>query len=268
MEIKLKKLFIVILSVIALNAVSQTPGYMGKRFSAGYGFYASPALLGSSGLSALNMLHEGYVEFAVKKKFSMGLSARFYNAEYANNREVFVNAPQSNSSYSYQQIDPNPSGATHIKGRNYLLYFKFFRNNYIAPWGKYFILGASLNTFTSSYDPTDMKLRFSYNNYSSYGSVNTDTYFSNFGPTEQSYTRFDVMLGFGRCRVIANRITIDYGYNINLLAMGLTLFDAPDDNILDSDVLTDIDYIERVSAARVRGVNRFNIFCKIGVLLF
>ena len=242
---------------------AQSTGYMGKRLSTGYGFYASPGLVGSSGATPVNILHEAYLEVVAKRKFSIGFSARFYNAVYGNNRMMSV---YNYSSSSINQIDENPSGSTAIKGRNYMLYFKFFGQNYVAPWGRYFILGASVNTFQSTYDPNDMKIKVStYYNYpiSDY----KYSYFSNFGAREQNFTKFDVLLGFGRCRVIANRITLDYGYNINVMALALTLFDAPDDNILDSEDLMADNYIEKTSAARVRGVNRFNVFLKVGVLL-
>ncbi len=259
-----KSILTLAFTFIAIAFMAQSSGYMGKRLSVGYGFYASPGLIGSSGATPLNMLHEAYLEVAAKRKFSVGFSARFYNAVYGNNRYVSV---YSTNSSSVDQIDDNPSGSTNIKGRNYMLYFKFFGQNYVAPWGRYFILGASINTFQSSYDPNDMRVKVgTYYNYpiSDY----KYSYFSNFGAREQTYAKFDVLLGFGRSRVIANRVIVDYGYNVNLLAMALTLFDAPDDNILESDGLTPSNYIEKTSAARIRGVNRFNLFLKVGILLF
>jgi hypothetical protein len=247
----------VVLVLVSVALISQSSGYLGKRFSAGYGFYASPGYIGSRGLTSVNMLHEGFIEVAAKKRISIGLSARFYNAAYGNTR--YVDVLTSNSS-KFRQLDDNPSGQTNIKGKNYLLYFKFFRQNYVAPWGRYFILGATVNTFQSSYNPNEMTIRVLENKtYSDY---------SDFGFTKQNYTRFDLMLGFGRCRIISNRVTMDYGYNINLMAMALTLFDVTDDDPFDSDELTPAYYIEKTSAARVRGVNRFNVFLKVGVLLF
>ena len=255
---------IVVLFLWGIDSNAQTPGYTGKRFSAGYGFYTSPAFIGSGGESAFNALHEAYLEYAIKKKVSMGFSARFYNAVYANTRMVQVNPGYSSS---FNQIDDNPSGVTNIKARNYMLYFKFFKSNYIAPWGKYFILGASLNTFTSVHDPNSMKVRIqSYQNYpvSAYES----SYYFNFGAIEQEFVKFDVVLGFGRSRIIANRVILDYGYNINAVALALTLFDAADDRVLSDDPLYPAEYIEKTSSARIRGVNRFNVFLKVGVLLF
>ena len=65
---------------------------MGKRVTAGYGFYFSPALLGSNasessiigrgnavgGDMAFNTMHEGFLEFAFKKRVSVGFSFKYY----------------------------------------------------------------------------------------------------------------------------------------------------------------------------------------------
>lgn len=254
-----KLVYTVLLVLCTGYAFSQTPGYMGKRFVLGYGLYANPRLVESGGSRGVNLLHEAYLEFAMKKSISVGFSARFYNAMYTNTREV--NALNYYSSYN-TQIDRSPRGFTTIKGRNYALYFKFYKRNYLAPWGKYVLLGATLNTFKSTYDPDNMYVTTSYYSGQEY------TYLSNFGPTTQSFKRFDIMFGNGRNRIIANRITLDYGYTINLIALTTAIFDASDDNVLDSDTPGMIDYIEATSAARVRSVNKFNLFLKVGVLLF
>ena len=264
---QLKFIFTFCAIVVAFNHLSaqKTPGYMGKRFVAGYGIYLSPAYIGSKGESILNNLHEGYVEYATAKRFMVGFSARFYKAVYANGRYVNVNGSGYSSSAA-RQIDEHPQGTYDISGRNYMLYGKLFYSNYLAPWGRYFTFGATINTFKASYDSNKMKVSMmsadSY--YSSYDYFS----FTNFGPKEQSFSKFDISLGFGRSKIYGNRISVDYGYNINCLALFATLFDAPDDNIFGENQLSASEYIEKTGAARVRGVNRFNFFCKVGVLLF
>ena len=253
-------LYTVLLVFSMAYAFSQAPGYMGKRFVLGYGLYANPRLMSSGGSRGVNLLHEGYLEFAMKKSVSVGFSARFYKAMYTNARSV--NALDYYASYS-SQIDQSPNGFTNIKGRNYALYFKFYKRNYIAPWGKYFLLGATLNTFTSSYDPDNMYVTTSNDRNGNYYIYRND-----FGATEQSYKRFDIMFGNGRNRVVANRITLDYGYTINVIALTTAIFDALDEPIFDSGTPRMSDYIETTSASRVRSVNKFNVFLKVGVLLF
>lgn len=255
-----KFFYTVLLVLSAAYTFSQTPGYMGKRFVLGYGLYANPRLLANGGSRGVNLLHEGYLEFAMKKSISVGFSARFYKAMYTNTREV--SARDYYSSYT-SQLDQSPNGFTNIKGRNYALYFKFYKRNYLAPWGKYVLLGVTLNTFESSYDPDNMYVTTTddYNG-------QRYTYLNDFGPTTQSYKRFDIMFGNGRNRIIANRITLDYGYTINLIGLTAALFDASDEPLLDSDQPRMYDYIETTSAARVRSVNKFNVYLKVGVLLF
>jgi len=259
--------FVVLLILISCSVTvfAQTPGYMGKRFGAGYGAYASPGYIGSAGATPVNIQHEAFVEFVTKKRFSIGLSVKAYKAIYANTR--YVNVLDNNAS-SNDQIDKHPSGVTNIRAKNYMLYFKFFGKHYLAPWGRYFIMGATLNTFNSTYDPDHMNVGTesspSYSNgYTHSGYVS----YSDFGPAKQSFKKFDVMIGWGRSRIVADRITIDYGFNVNLWAFTATVFDAPDDDIGEKILLPD-KYIGTISAARIRGVNRFNIFCKIGILLF
>ncbi len=259
----MKFVFSILIIICSVTCFAQTPGYMGKRFVVGYGINASPRLVASGGKAGINLLHEGFIEFAMKKNVSVGFSAKFYNTMYANTRDVKV---FDYSSSSIDQLNNNPTGFTSIKARNYALYFKFYKENYLAPWGKYFILGATLNTFESTYDPDNMYVSVSARDYSTYDYTNT--YYSDFGSTTQSYKRFDIMIGNGRSRIIGNRVILDYGYTINLLALTATVFDAPDDNIGDSNYLSMSEYIEKTSAARIRGVNRFNVFLKVGVLLF
>lgn len=271
---------IALLCLSLLTGYAQAPGYMGKRFSAGYGFYFSPALIGSNGKGntiagtvdghandgtlAFNSLHEGFVEYTLTKKFTLGFSARFYKSTYDNSRAVSIaDVPTSvNTGYYYGQQSQNPLGLYHIKGINLSLYGKLYFSRYIAPWGRYFIFGPTLKMFTCTYDPAEMKVTYA----GMYGEPNI--YYSNFGPTTQKFKGFDIMAGFGRNRIVANRITLDYGFNVNIFALLGTLLDAGGEDFSLSGNLYASDYIGRTSHARVRGVNRFNAFLKVGVLLF
>jgi hypothetical protein len=253
--------FLLCLLAIALRAASQTPGYMGKRLSVGYGAYLSPGAISSNNYTDVNALHEGFLEFAVSKKASLGLSAKYYKTGV--NNEGGITSETFFLNGSYRTVSGEPRGFTSVKGLNYVFYAKLFKRNYLAPWGKYFMIGATLNTYVASYDPSKM--------YISYTSIaNTGTYqigrFSDFGPERQSSVKFDITFGNGRSRIIADRIIVDYGYNINVWA-ATTLID----DLLERDNSKNVrasDYIEKLSSKRVRGVNRFSVFLKVGVLLF
>jgi hypothetical protein len=238
--------------ISCLAGFSQVPGYMGKRFTAGYGIYASPGYIGSRGLTPVNLLHEVFMEFAAKKKFSVGLSAKFYNAVTPNWQYAMANGVSSNN---YQPILGNPEGNTTVKGLNYMLYGKFFKRKYLAPWGKYFILGLTLNMYTTIYDPNQVYMSYQTN-------TNASGYFTEFGPTKQSFTKCDVLFGNGRSRIIADRIVLDYGYVINIWSMTSNVINAMED---DSYVYAD-EYIGTMGTQRAKGVNAFNVFLKVGYL--
>lgn len=268
--------------MLALQAAmyAQVPGYMGKRFVVGYGFYFSPAVAGSNGQGnsilgnivngsgnsetgtlAFNSLHEGFVEYAVTKKLMLGLSARLYKSTYDNGSSFDIN--DYNYGQYYSSSETHPEGLYHIKGRNYCFYVKSYFGKYLAPWGRYFMFGPSLNTYTCHYDPSEMKVRVN-----EYNTTNGTQYFSNFGPQDQRFVKFDFNAGFGRSRIVANRIMIDYGFNVQLGALATSLFDAVGEPLFSTFDRSAVNYISRTSPVRVRGVNRFNAFLKIGVLLF
>jgi hypothetical protein len=283
---KKNKFLFVFIGLLTFSGIllAQTPGYMGKRLVIGYGFHFSPALFGSNAQGAtiigkmdgnasggemvFNALHEGYLEYALSKRFSLGISTKFYKTTYDNHEPLSVSVNQQDQ-YGYISpvyYDGNPKGLYYIKGQNYALYGKLFKRGFIAPWGKYMMFGINIKRYTCSYDPAEMKLTTSDHSgyyYDNYPPI------TDFGPREQSFTRFDVLFGFGRTRVLYNRITLDYGFNLNLFATVMTLFDVSDYGLPFSLTRpTNTTYIESTAPWRIRGVNRCNAFLRVGVLLF
>jgi hypothetical protein len=247
-------------------------GYMGKKLQAGYGFHFSPALTGSNGSGnsilgregsraetgelAFNSLHEGFVEYCIKNRTMIGFSAKYYKTTFDNRfgTTYIYTDPYYGASTGYGQ----PTGMYEITGLNYSLYFKFYYRKYLAPWGKYFMVGPSINTFKSVYDPARMKIQ-------DVGSG--ETVITNFGSKEQEESRFDILVGFGRNRILADRVTIDYGVNFEAAALLLAIIDL--EGIFYSENNTShLNYIEKTSRSRVREVNRVNVFVKVGLLLF
>ncbi len=274
---------VLLIGVCLVNTMfSQSPGYMGKKLTIGYGFHFSPALLGSNGQGsslfgkeggnastgefAFNSLHEGYLEYALGKRFSLGFSAKFYKTTYDNHKNLSATSNVVDQ-YGYtttMYYSGRPEGLYAIKGQNFALYGKVFNRGFIAPWGRYMMFGVNVKHYTCTYDPAEMKL------YEDYGyGYDPRSAITDFGPKEQSFTRFDVLFGFGRTRVLFNRVTLDYGFNVNLFALASTVFDAVSDNpeLFSSNWATNTNYIETTAPWRVRGVNRFNAFLRIGVLI-
>jgi len=262
-------------SILSVNVFPQMgSGYMGKRFQAGYGFHFSPAILGSNGSGesfigrgnvpggdfAVNSIHEGFLEFAFKNRLSIGMSVKYYKTTFDNSVSAQTNVYSNYSTYS---IYGSPSGIYDMKGLNYSLYFKIFNRRYVAPWGRYFIFGPTVNTYKCFYDPSSMTM-------STRDNSNNGIIINDFGPQGQFFMRPDLLFGWGRTRIVANRITIDYGINFEALALFFTLWDTVSEeaNIFDTSPITNLNYFERTSKRRIREVNRINAFIKVGVLLF
>ena len=75
------KLFFFILLFIASNiSISQSAGYMGRKFVAGYGLYYSPYLFGPDDEVSANTIHEGFVDYALWKRVSLGASVRYFHS--------------------------------------------------------------------------------------------------------------------------------------------------------------------------------------------
>jgi hypothetical protein len=261
---------------MAFNAFSQLgPGYMGKRLMIGYGFYFSPAILGSNGSQgsiigrgnalggdlAFNSNHEGFLEYSFKNRASVGLSCRYYHSTFDNSTSLSATIYTSTGQdYAYG----TPGGFYDIHGLNYSLYFKFYGRRYVSPWGPYFLMGPVVNTYRSFYDPSTMLVGDG-DNYSS-KPVAVD-----FGPQGEFFGRGDLMFGWGRNRIIGNRVTLDYGINFELIALAFTLWDTIGESPVDvftEEGINNFNYIEKTSKRRVREVNRLNAYLKIGVLLF
>lgn len=247
----------------SLGLKSQVPGYLGRRTTVGGGFYANPAFaaaLFGYGRSPLNTMPEAYIERVVKNRMALGFSFRPYKTTYENTGEVEVRGGYSSS---FRQVEDHPGGAINIQCRGFAFYAKFFRSRYLAPWGRYMLLGLAMNDFVSTYDPDQMRVLVTERTFPPGGlyPVDKNMYYNNFGPVSQSFKTFDLVYGSGRSRIFWDHVVVDYGYSVNLVALTLTLYEAFDDEVNSPQ-----EYIEYNSTMRVRGINRFNFFIKAGYL--
>ena len=236
---------------------------MGRKFVMGYGFNIGPgfiSLVNGSSDRPFNTVHEFFVEATVNKKVSLGTSLRLYNYTY--NNVAIVNAYDSPQATNANQIDDSPRGSYDMKGRNFTFYAKSYRSKYLAPWGKYFMFGLSITSYTTTYKKNVMKVLFERNGYNSSGVYeNTQFYVSDFGPTTEVFRGADVFFGQGKSRIYGDRIVFDFGYNINVFAMSRMLVFVFEDYYYES-----AEYIEKTSRSREAAVNRFNVYFKLGYL--
>jgi len=260
---------------------------MGKHVHVGYGFNTSPAFINStanqktifgtagsaeSGNFAFNIVHEAYLDYLLSSKWTIGFSGRFYNTNFDNGMG-YKNPFENVYNYSYSSREDGnerPDGYYNIKGQTYALCFKFFGNRYVAPWGRYVMFGPVLNTYKTVYDPEIMNDKLTiYNSNYSYNYYNRDTVLSDFGPTTQSFKRIGLMVGWGRTRVFANRVTFDYGVTAQPLAIVSTfLRESGFGAIFFKKEISNTNYIAESSKRRVQGINTVNVFLKVGFLLF
>lgn len=282
---KLLSIILLLLSAFFSDAQS---AYMGKHIHIGYAFHASPAFFNAnanqktiigqygsaeSGSFAFNISHEGYLDYLLSSKWIIGISAKFYKTSYDNSMQYYSNfASPYNYSYSYDNREGNerPEGYYKIKGASYSLCFKYFGNRYVAPWGRYVMFGPVVNNYSATYDPEIMYDELSYyDDTYSFGSYYRDTLFTNYGSMSQSFTRVGLMVGWGRCRIIANRISIDYGVNAQPLALISNVLRTTGfaGAFIDRQYYPE-DYIKESSKRRIQGFNSVNVFLKVGILLF
>lgn len=238
---------------------------MGKKITLGYGFNFNPAFTAYSigyGDKFFNVQHDFFVEGVIAKKIALGASLKLYKSSYNNTSTIdLYRLPVPEKFNDIRHGYKNPEGKYTIKAKNYAVYLKFFKDNYIAPWGKYRILGLTLNTYETSYDSSTMYLRFL--NFNGNYKAPPDTFqHGYFGPSTQNYKYPDLLIGGGKSRIFANSVVIDYGYTLNFVGVLLAVLDAP-----DGDGRADyLDYIKVTSGSRVRRINRFNFYFRVAYL--
>lgn len=234
----------------AFNA--QAPGYHGKRFVLGYGGHFSPAIFNTNafnktilgfdeassaekGKIAFNYSHEIYIEYTLKTRFMFGLSSKFYKTNYDNSENVEANGYVNGG---------DVKGFYRILGQSFSLYGKFYKKKYVAPWGKYKILGLVLNLYNTIYNPSIMNVEIKRD-------MKQDTLISNFGEQKQNFKGVNILLGYGRSRIIKNHITLDYGITIQLFSILPTTYRALTGYSLNPSENNKSNYIKNTAGKRI-----------------
>lgn len=245
--------------VVAENVFAQTPGYLGKKRSAGYGLYFSPAIYNASpnnrsyynnegtsdsGKVAFNRIHELFLENCISTDWMAGFSMRFFRTVYDN--QIVVSDLDNRTPASYYKI----------RGISGTVYLKHFKKKYVAPWGRYSLIGLSFNRITSIYNPY-MHVRKNLNG--------RDTLLHNFGDTKQTSAVADLVLGLGKSRIVANKIIIDYGVTTQVVSFVKNAFNNGFDEST-YPTLSTANYIVETTKARIRGLNAVNGYFKVGYL--
>ena len=250
--------FLCLLVMLPVFTWCQNPGYMGRKTMVGYGMQVSPVTFGSTannktlwgnkngsaetGHLRFNFIHDFFAERALSARWLLGTSLKYIHTGY-DNRADLSNGKQGPTEYYT------------INAFTFTPYFKKYARRYMAPWGKYFMVGPTFSVMRSKHDAF-MHILQTVNNH--------DTLITDFGSDTKKHYSADILIGSGRNRIFYNRISLDYGFNFQLLAL-LTAFESfdaipPGGNPLQQE------YISETIKSRVKGANRFNVFIKVGYL--
>ncbi len=273
------KIFFLILSFWQTTLIySQTTDFKVKKFIIGYGFNISPASLNSTknnmkmigtrgsaqfGKIVFNNLHEVFFDYLNSEKWVIGINIKYYKTAYDN--QIMVNNLGKNIYHSYNE--GYPSGSYLITGISYSIYAKYYRKNFDAKKRKYVMFGPVINQVFTRYDKNSMNLKAIVS--STATSTLTDTLITDFGAEKQNFRNFNFMVGFGRTWIISEKIFLDFGFTSQIFSLISLPFDLEETStISDIDInqekLTTSNYIEKTYKKRIRGINRFNTFIKIG----
>lgn len=259
----MKNKIVVSLFLISCSVFSQVPGYLGKRLTIGYANYLSPSLIYPSSNSTdryelgLNTTHCINVEYAIKKRTEFCVSVEFNKTGIAREGGYQYSAG-GYSDYGSAIYRPGDKTPIQLKNTNVSLGFKFFRQGFIAPVGKYQKLEFVLLSNKINYDKNSF-----YDQYYS-----PDTRLPALGMGEYNFKTFAIALTLGRQRVLFNTLILDTGFRFGVSTNAIfnflidDIFDGSMSNsALESQFKQDTHY--RIFAAQL-----FNFHIGIGFLAF
>jgi hypothetical protein len=143
----MKKIIIsFLIAALSLSSVAQVPGYLGKRFSIGYSNYFSPrmsVLVKGLGLiddrmsteHLFNSTHCLDMDYILTTKVSLCLSGQFSKTDLFKVGSQF--SMHESGTYYNVQYSPRPKEDMGLNTVNISLGFKFFKERYLNPFGRY-----------------------------------------------------------------------------------------------------------------------------------
>jgi len=190
-----KNLLFIIFSLIVGSVFSQVPGYVGKRFHLQGGVHFFPQLgsvpvnivqpRNTYAISGMNYRLVLGMDFVISRKSTIGLNGHYFNTA----------GPLEGLYIDKYSSSPNPDIRYSIEGGAVGFVFKTHFGSWVAPLGPYFKLEAG-GIFNSVSDPA--------NNYG--GAFLPETYGSGY-----------LTFGFGRTHIFANRLSLDYGFEMGTI---------------------------------------------------
>ena len=222
-------------------ALAQAPGYMGKKLTVIYNNYFSPALSypnyqGNTGILAFNSRHSLGVDYVRARKRTIGIAI-----QHLRTRKDFEGSFGSTNIIDYQYsysvnsagvktetgkfpVQPfvqGQGGDITISNTNFALYWKFFGNKYIAPWGNYH----RIDFILMNYKIKDNNINggtYQIQDYYYYTATGNSEYkyrTVNVPPPvdEKTYSGFMFAYGVGKQRILYDKLILDFGAQLGLM---------------------------------------------------
>lgn len=239
----MKKLIFLLLVLATVVAKADVPGYQGLRFSAKYDCgIMHPIIVGRPGKLPM-LYHNGAIDYAISRKFSIGVSYGFmhYNSHIDTKlANQYISAFYGSSSeFSAKYVQHTVS-----------VYLKDFirKRGFMAPVGLYYKYGLFYQYALNKYqDPEIVEGSYYYDQ--TYKIHNRKATIHTLG----------LALGVGRNFVVANRILIDFGLDVNISFPPFSFIDQLNENV---DVERKYNYREYLCR------NLLQLHLGIGVLAF
>jgi len=244
--------FLLLLTFANVSAQS-IPGYMGKRLTIGYsGDYMIAFAETSRGNDGIGMKHAHALnfEYTIRNRTNFCFQLRYFKTGISSIGSYYY----GNSAVTYQSRDGRP---LQLNSFNIGLGYKFFNKGLLAPVGKYIKPEILFLINKCSYE----RDRFLY--------YDGGQKYANIGTGE--YTTFDLGLTYqiGRQRVIGDRIVIDSGLRLGVMASAF--FSNVGSILFDSSGYSSSTFASRLDNAimnRTFGHEFFNVHLGIGFLAF
>lgn len=245
-----------------LSLQAQVPGYMGKKFSAGYDFHFylggvlpdtrtyDEAFTPSQHEVFLNYIHEFHADYVLAKNYSIGLSYQsFKTGQYFEENEPYY--PQN---YTYSS-----SNYINMKCYSIVLNNKFFfykNGTGLAPIGNYGELGIGIVNAQSI-----VKMVGIYNDYYTLK-------YSNKKFLLQDVRTPIISGGLGNQSIVFDRIIIDAGINVAFLPGTIKGLVSNNNNVNYNSLYLDTTLAENKILTRMQTFYLTSVKIGIGVLLF
>lgn len=216
---------------------------MGKRFSISYANNFFPSIIGAtpSGSFGLNYTHCLNLDYVIRKRTVLCVSAQHFNTGMYFNRTIYSNTFDGFGYQQEVQYDYDPVvryQPMQVSVNTVGLGFKFFSNGTLAPVGKYKKLELLVMRGNVFYG----QKAFTF-----YNDVTSEVERASIGKGEYTYNSFALAYTIGAQRILANCIVLDYGIQF-----------AVTPNVIAGALADDGNYVYATNESEIRNAFKYD----------